>query len=147
MIHTRRLDLVDPHRKRGIAMKVAFASTDKVHINEHFGMAPNFVIWEIDPDEARLVGVAQVAATSDDEDDKVAARLAVLADCAIVYVTQIGGPAAARLVANKIHPVKSKDAEKIAEVIEKLQHVLRTNPPPWMKKTMLRGERPGFVER
>lgn len=147
MIHTRRLDLIEPHRKRGIAMKVAFASSDKVNINEHFGMAPNFVIWEIEPDDARLSGVVQVAATGDDEEDKIAARLAALTDCAIVYVTQIGGPAAARLVANKIHPLKSKEPETIATAVEKLQEVLRNNPPPWMKKAMLKGERPGFVER
>lgn len=128
-------------------MKVAFASSDKINIDEHFGLAPNFVIWEIEPDDARLAGVVQVAATGDDEDDKIAARLAVLADCAIVYVTQIGGPAAARLVANKIHPLKSKEPETIAKVVEKLQEVLRTNPPPWLKKAMLKGERPGFVER
>lgn len=147
MIHTRRLDLIEPHKKRGIAMRVAFASSDKVNINEHFGMAPNFVIWEIEPDESRLAGVVQVAATGDDEDDKIAARLAALTDCAIVYVTQIGGPAAARLVANKIHPLKSKEPETIAAAVEKLQEVLRNNPPPWMKKAMLKGERPGFVER
>lgn len=147
MIHTRRLDLVEPHRRKGIAMKVAFASSDKINIDEHFGLAPNFVIWEIEPEDARLAGVVQVAATGDDEDDKIAARLAVLADCAIVYVTQIGGPAAARLVANKIHPLKSKEPETIAKVVEKLQEVLRTNPPPWLKKAMLKGERPGFVER
>lgn len=147
MIHTRRLDLVEPQAKRGIAMKVAFASSDKVNINEHFGMAPNFVIWEIEPDDARLSGVVQVAATGDDEDDKIAARLAALTDCAIVYVTQIGGPAAARLVANKIHPLKTKGEETIAEAVEKLQEVLRNNPPPWMKKALLKGERPGFVER
>jgi nitrogen fixation protein NifX len=147
MIHTRRLDLIEPHKKRGIAMRVAFASSDKVNINEHFGMAPNFVIWEIEPDESRLAGVVQVAATGDDEDDKIAARLAALTDCAIVYVTQIGGPAAARLVANKIHPLKSKEPETIASAVEKLQEVLRNNPPPWMKKAMLKGERPGFVER
>ncbi|MBE0595896.1 MAG: nitrogen fixation protein NifX [Desulfuromonadales bacterium] len=128
-------------------MKVAFASTDKIHIDEHFARAANFVIWEIDPDDARLAGVAQVAATGDDEDDKIAARLAVLADCAIVYVTQIGGPAAARLVASKIHPLKSKGVETIADVIEKLQQVLCTNPPPWMRKRLPGGERPGFVER
>jgi nitrogen fixation protein NifX len=147
MIFSRRLDLIRPQPKKGIAMKVAFASTDKIHINEHFGMAPSFVIWDIEEDAARLVGVAQVAATGDDEDDKIAARLAVLADCAIVYVTQIGGPAAARLVANRIHPLKSNGTETIAGVIEKLQQVLRTNPPPWMKKTLLRSDRPGFIER
>jgi nitrogen fixation protein NifX len=146
MIVTRRLDLIDG-RKKGFAMKVAFASSDKKHIDEHFGWAKNFVIWEIEPEDARLAGVVQIQQIGDDEEDKIGARLAALADCAIVYVTQIGGPAAAKLVANKIHPIKSKDNETIAEIVEKLQVVLRTNPPPWLRKAMLKGERPGFVER
>ncbi len=91
--------------------------------------------------------MVQVAATGDDEDDRIEARLAALADCALVYVTQIGGPAAARLVAKKIHPIKSKECGDDCEVVEKLQEVLRNNPPPWLKKAMLKGERPGFVER
>jgi nitrogen fixation protein NifX len=146
MIFTRRLDLVDG-RQKGIAMKVAFASSDKQRIDEHFGWARNFVIWEIEPEEARLAGAVQIRQTGDDEEDKIEARLAALADCAIVYVTQIGGPAAARLVANKIHPIKSRNNETIAEVVAKLQEVLRGSPPPWLRKAMLKGERPGFVER
>jgi nitrogen fixation protein NifX len=147
MIRTRRLDLVDGSRKRGFAMKVAFASSDKTHIDEHFGWAKHFVIWEVEPEEARLAGVVQVQQSGDDEEDKIEARLAALHDCAIVYVTQIGGPAAARLVAHKIHPIKSKEKETITGVVEKLQEVLRHSPPPWLRKAMLKGERPGFVER
>jgi nitrogen fixation protein NifX len=146
MIRTRRLDLVE-NNKKGIAMKVAFASSDKKHIDEHFGWAKNFVIWEIEPHQARLAGAVQVQQNGDDEDDKIEARLEVLRDCAIVYVTQIGGPAAAKLVANRIHPIKSKEQEPIAEVVKKLQQVLSDNPPPWLKKAMLKGERPGFIER
>ncbi len=63
-------------------------------------------------------------------------------NCAIVYVTQIGGPAAAKLVAHKIHPIKSKGEESITEVVEKLQQVLQNNPPPWLRKAMLKEERP-----
>jgi nitrogen fixation protein NifX len=76
-----------------------------------------------------------------DEEDRIEARSSALADCALVYVLQIGGPAAARLVAKKIHPIKSKEPEPIADVVEKLQEVLRDNPPPWLKKAMLKGER------
>jgi nitrogen fixation protein NifX len=147
MIHTRHLHLVDSHNTKGLAMKVAFASTDKIHIDEHVGRAANFLIWEIGPEEASCTGVLQVQITGDDEEDRIEARGAALADCALVYVAQIGGPAAARLVAKKIHPIRSKECEPIAEVVGKLQEVLRNNPPPWLKKAMLKGERPGFVER
>ena len=128
-------------------MKVAFASTDKIHIDEHFGRAENFLIWEIGPEAAAFSGVLQVHSSGEDEENRIEARGAALADCALVYVAQIGGPAAARLVAKKIHPIKSKDCEPIAEVVVKLQEVLRNNPPPWLKKAMLMSERPGFVER
>jgi nitrogen fixation protein NifX len=61
-----------------------------------------------------------------------------LADCALVYVGEIGGPAAARLVAKKIHPLKSKEREPISVVVAKLQEVLKGNPPPWLRKAMLK---------
>lgn len=141
MIRTRRFELVDGSRKKGLAMKVAFASTDKVHIDEHFGRAERFLIWDIGPETAAFSGMVEVMTEGGDEEDRIEARSSVLADCALVYVLQIGGPAAARLVAKKIHPIKSKEPEPIADVVEKLQEVLRNNPPPWLKKAMLKGER------
>ena len=125
-------------------MKVAFASTDKVHIDEHFGHAEEFYLWEIGPDQATFSGVVQVKAETEigHSDDKIEARGAALADCALVYVAEIGGPAAARLVAKKIHPIKSKQQEPITVVVEKLQDVLRNNPPPWLRKAMLKADRP-----
>jgi nitrogen fixation protein NifX len=117
-------------------MKVAFASSDKTHIDQHFGFAEHFVIWEIQPDDARMAGLVQIEATGDDDADKIAARVEALQDCAIIYVTQIGGPAAARLVKYKIHPVKSKGNETISDVVAKLQTVLRDNPPPWLRRIM-----------
>ena len=143
MIHTRRLTIVTGHTRKGLAMKVAFASTDKVHIDEHFGQAEVFYLWEIGPEAAAFCGIVQVKAESEagHSDDKIEARSSALNDCALVYVAEIGGPAAARLVAKKIHPVKSREQEPIAAVIEKLQEVLKNNPPPWLKKAMLKGER------
>jgi len=129
-------------------MKVAFASTDKVHVDEHFGQAEAFYIWEVGPETASFTGVVQVKAEAEagHSDDKIEARCSGLADCALVYVAEIGGPAAARLVSKKIHPIKSKDAEPITEVVAKLQEVLKGNPPPWLRKAMLKNERPGFNE-
>ena len=143
MIRTRRFQLIDGRTTKGLFMKVAFASTDKLHIDEHFGQAEFFYLWEVGPEEASFCGVVQVKAESEagHSDDKIEARAAALADCALVYVAEIGGPAAARLVAKKIHPLKSKDQEPIVSVVEKLQEVLKNNPPPWLRKAMLKGER------
>jgi len=126
-------------------MKVAFASTDKIHVDEHFGKAEQFYIWEIGPDVATFTGVLQVNEGSGDSEDRIEARSAALSDCALVYVGEIGGPAAARLVAKKIHPIKSKEREPISIVVNKLQDVLNGNPPPWLRKAMLKGERPAVI--
>jgi nitrogen fixation protein NifX len=141
MISTRRFEIVSNNTKRGLSMKVAFASTDRVHVDEHFGQAGEFIIWEIGPEAAAFCGVVQVqaeAAMPGHSDDKIEARSAALADCSLVYVGEIGGPAAARLVAKKIHPLKSKEREPISVVVAKLQEVLKGNPPPWLRKAMLK---------
>jgi len=143
MITTRRFELLDGHARKGLTMKVAFASTDKIHVDEHFGQAEAFYLWEVGPEAAAFCGVVQVKEEEQGghSDDKIEARSSALSDCALVYVAEIGGPAAARLVAKKIHPIKSKEQEPIAAVIVKLQEVLKNNPPPWLKKAMLKGER------
>jgi nitrogen fixation protein NifX len=120
-------------------MRVAFTSTDGRTIDQHFGMTRDFWIWEIGPDRAEQV--AQVTALAvgedeEDEEDRIAARANAIADCTIVYTVQIGGPAAAKLVARRIHPMKTTTEVPIADVVVKLQDVLKRNPPPWLRKAM-----------
>jgi nitrogen fixation protein NifX len=43
-------------------------------------------------------------------------------------------------VAKKVYPLKSKEQEPITMAVEKLQEVLKGNPPPWLRKAMLKGE-------
>lgn len=140
MIRTRKLQIIDLKKNLGAFMKVAFASTDRIHVNEHFGRAEEFYIWDVGPDDAEFNGIVQVKTEGDDEADRIEARCSGLAECAVVYVAEIGGPAAARLVAKKIHPIKSKDRAPIKETVEKLQEVLRNSPPPWLKKALLKQE-------
>ena len=138
MIRTHRLELVAEKKTKGLSMKVAFASTDKIHIDEHFGKAEEFYIWNIGPEVAEFSGVIQVKEEGGDAADRIEARGAALQECALVYVGEIGGPAAARLVQKKIHPLKSKTQEPIADAVAKLQAVMQGNPPPWMRKAMMK---------
>lgn len=117
-------------------MKVAFTSSDGRRIDEHFGMARDFWIWEVGPSEAAPVGKASALASSEDEEDRIAARASAIAGCSIVYTVAIGGPAAAKLVARRIHPMKTGTEVPIADAVAKLQEVLKGNPPPWLRKAM-----------
>ena len=127
-------------------MKVAFTSSTGEIIDQHFGMADGFCIWEVGPEEARFLETLQVGKTGEDEEDRIASRVAVLAGCSIVYTMQIGGPAAAKVVAHKIHPMKTGTEVSVSEIVGKLQEVLRGNPPPWLRKAMNKGKGTSFLD-
>lgn len=117
-------------------MKVAFTSSTGETVDQHFGMASAFCVWDITEDGARFVGTVESVQSEGDEEDRISARADAIADCVIVYTMQIGGPAAAKLVARKIHPMKTNAAVSVTEIIGKLQEVLRGNPPPWLRKAL-----------
>ncbi len=117
-------------------MKIAFTSSTGELIDQHFGQTESFLIWEVGPDEAHYLETLKVGAHVSDEEDRIAARAKLLSDCAIVYTMQIGGPAAAKLVAQKIHPMKTNAVVNLLETVERIQEVLRGNPPPWLRKAM-----------
>ena len=127
-------------------MKVAFTSSSGETIDQHFGQCQNFHIWEIGPDEAAQVATISGISTEGDEEDRITARGNALADCAIVYTMQIGGPAAAKLVARKIHPMKTNEEVPVAEIVSKLQAVLQGNPPPWLRKALNKDTAGSFLE-
>jgi nitrogen fixation protein NifX len=59
-----------------------------------------------------------------------------LADCKIVFMTEIGGPSAARLVKKGIMPMKVKEAISIEDSVRQLHETIMKSPPPWLKKAM-----------
>jgi len=120
-------------------MKVAFTSTDGERVDQHFGAAGHFYVWEVGPDRAQFVSKVSALTSAGDEEDRTSARASAIAGCTIVYTMQIGGPAAAKLVARRIHPMKTQTEVPVSEVVGKLQEVLRGNPPPWLRKAIGQG--------
>jgi nitrogen fixation protein NifX len=127
-------------------MKIAFTSSTGEMIDQHFGQCQSFHIWEVGPDEAAFLTTISAITTAVDEEDRIMARATAIADCAIVYTMQIGGPAAAKLIAHKIHPMKTGSEVSLKETVERLQEVLRGNPPPWLRKAMNKELATSFLE-
>jgi len=120
-------------------MKIAFTTSNGEIIDQHFGQCQSFYIWEVGPDDASFLEMLSVGEHGGDEEDRISARAQLLSDCAIVYTMQIGGPAAAKLVAQRIHPMKTNSEVSLKETVERFQEVLRGNPPPWLRKAMNKG--------
>ena len=117
-------------------MRVAFTSSDGVWVDEHFGRTGSFHVWEIEPERAAFVEKVDAVTTAADEDDRTTARATAIAGCAIVYTVAIGGPAAAKLVARRVQPMKTNAPAAIADLVARLQGVLRGSPPPWLRRAM-----------
>lgn len=128
-------------------MKVAFATTDGVNVNEHFGRAGMFAIYELTKDGYRFIEMRKFADGRDTavedtkgmgeiHDDRVEIKVEKLKDCKIVYLTEIGGPSAARLVKRGMMPVKVKEIVSIEESLQKLLETIKKSPPPWLRKAI-----------
>lgn len=125
-------------------MKVAFSTQDKQVVDAHFGWAKNIAIYDVTPEGFSFVENFEFGGKleEDGDEDKLAPKLEAIKDCAILYVAAIGGSGAARVVAQKIHPIKVPQPEPIMDILEKLQDVLKGNPPPWLRKALSKaGER------
>jgi len=122
-------------------MKIAFCTTDMEKIDEHFGRADKVAIYNINDKEYALDEVREFVPIDPEKDHKVdtETKAQALRDCAILYVAEIGGPAAAHVIKNKIHPVKVTDPVPITEVLDNLKVTLAGKPAPWLKKALLKG--------
>jgi len=119
-------------------MKVAFSTQDLQRVDAHFGWAKNIAVYDVRPDGYNFVETFtfQGDLQEDGNEDKLAPKIEAIKDCAILYVAAIGGSGAARVVANKIHPIKVPQPEVILDILDKLQAVLEGTPPPWLRKAL-----------
>jgi nitrogen fixation protein NifX len=123
-------------------MKVTFATQDLKRVDAHFGWAKNIAIYELTEDGHHFLEAVQFDGDlqEDGNEDKLAPKIEAVKDCAILYVAAIGGSGAARVVANNIHPMKVSQPEAIEDLLDKLQAVLKGNPPPFLRKAMGKGK-------
>lgn len=106
-------------------------------LNEHFGWAKQFVIYEINENKAEFVRREELPGGDDrDEENKINARVDALNDVHIVYVMAIGPAAATKLVKARIHPVKSKMERPIQEIVNEMHEMIKKNPPPWIQRIL-----------
>lgn len=122
------------------SVRIACASDNGERLDGSFGNCARFLVYQISPSASRLIDVRQPG-TCSAEEDRNALRAQLLADCQLLYTLSIGGPAAAKVIRAGVHPVKLARPQPAREIVEELQRVLATAPPPWLAKAM--GAEPG----
>ncbi len=113
----------------GIALRVAFATNNMKQVNQHFGSAQGFVIYQITTQQATLLEVAKFEHFQHDgNEDKLAAKIDFLRDCAAIYCQAIGGSAIRQLLAQAIQPIKVAEDSDISQLIQAIQQELQQEP-------------------
>jgi nitrogen fixation protein NifX len=116
-------------------VRIAFASTDRSTVNQHFGSAEAFVVFEVGADGAQLVEVTEFLDTAQDgNDNKLPAKIATLAGCAAVYCLAVGASAVKQLLAAGVQPVRVEEGSVIEQLIGDIRHELASGPGGWLAK-------------
>jgi len=135
-------------------MKIAFATSDRINVDAHFGWAQEIDVYEISDGGYEFIETLsfnkETPKPSEDtteksegdckhgkkeeeqkpkvqngeSDDKVAQKIAALSDCKIVYVASIGGTAAAKLIKKGVMPVKPRSKKE--DIIYLLNRLVQT---------------------
>lgn len=142
MVQFRRMRIVDSNEERTLMeahLKIAFATDDMQHVNQHFGSAKTFVIYAVDPDGHELIEVAEFGKLEQDgNEDKLTAKIGLLDGCAAVYCEAMGASAIRQVLAAGIQPVKVCRGRMIADLLEEMRNELRTGPSAWVAKAIAR---------
>lgn len=114
-------------------MLIAFASSDGVTVNQHFGWSKSFELYRISAESAEYVKTLDSSQDDiADEHEKLAYKIGTIQEADIMYCSQIGPTASKMVLASKIYPMRSGENDRIDETIVKLQELLLGNPPPWL---------------
>lgn len=118
-------------------IKVAFASTDRLRVNQHFGAAEGFAIYEVTPDKATLVGVGEFAEESmDGNEDKLIAKVDFLEGCAAVYVMAIGASAIKKLMAKGIQPIRINEVDAVDDLLAEISKAMTDGGVAWIDRAI-----------
>ncbi len=126
-----------------MTIRVAFASDDRERVNQHFGAAEGFVIYDVSVDRANLIALGEFPATAmDGNEDKLATKIEFLAGCAAVFIMAIGASAIKQLLAAGIQPVRVDETDQIEAILADIQAGMRAGGVPWIDKALAVGRSP-----
>lgn len=105
-----------------MGFKVAIASSDNVTVNEHFGRASRFVIYEFGDGEWTYLGNRDnqpACAGHEHNDNLLEQTVELIADCRAVVISQIGSTATDLLLGRRILPfMLSGPIDEVLKTVE-----------------------------
>jgi len=129
-------------------LKVAFATDDRVLVNQHFGASLGFAIYALDGERSRLLELAEFCEESmDGNEGKLPAKIESLSGCAAVYCLAVGGSAVRQLLARGVQPIRLEEETSIERLLTDLQRAVREGGVAWVDKALNRDKDAGRFDR
>ncbi len=118
-------------------IKVAFATSDMQHVDQHFGAAEAFALYALNPEQAGLTEAVQFGQLAmDGNEGKLAAKIDALAGCIAVYCQAVGASAVNQLRSRGIQAIKVSPGCEIRLLVEALQYDLCHGPSAWLARAI-----------
>lgn len=120
-------------------LKVAFATSNRATVDQHFGASVGFAIHAVDGERAKLVEVVEFPEESmDGNEGKLGEKIAGLAGCAAVYCLAVGGSAVRQLLAAGIQPIRLEEEADIETLLGELRKSVREGGVAWIDRLLKR---------
>jgi nitrogen fixation protein NifX len=107
---------------RRLSMMIAFATGDRVHVNEQFRRASHLAVYEVTADGHRLDRVCEFGP---DRSIKTDDRIQAIAGASVVYGVAYGPSSVLRLVAHGIRAATAPAGTRIDALLSSLVQVER----------------------
>lgn len=118
-------------------LKIAFASGDRQRVDQHFGAAEGFVLYEVCAEKAMLVGVGEFPGDAmDGTESKLIAKVDFLTGCAAVFVLAVGASAIKQLMACGIQPIRIGETDDIDTLLRDLGAAMKDGGVPWIDRAL-----------
>lgn len=104
-----------------LTLKIAFASDDKKHANQHFGSCPYLAIYTLTRDKITEIESINFELVEGNNKLKIRSRLTVLKHCFAVYCLGCGNPVRQQLLAQGTRTVIKQKSEPIEYILKQVQ--------------------------
>lgn len=104
------------------SMKVAFASSDYHHVDQHFGATPRLVVYGVREDDVTLLRVVDFSVQAGHQSEKLNSRITALEDCVTLYCVAIGEAVFRQLLQVGVRAVRVPEDTPIAGLLQEIQH-------------------------
>ncbi|SEF62074.1 NifB/NifX family molybdenum-iron cluster-binding protein [Vibrio hangzhouensis] len=125
-----------------LLVNVAFATSDRHKVDQHFGSAKGMLIFGIGKSEWHLLEAIEYPDVHSDTHQKLPHRIRDLKGCAAVYCVACGASAVRQLLGEDISPVKVDSGQDIHRLLSQLQAQLKARPSGWLFRSVTKHKQP-----